>query len=179
MKRQRIFVIVHLHIPMIIAYSFPDAFYPKAVPAFVRFRGGKTLLRTRKGISPAGIYDGYYDQGRVGFPCGIDFDKGIGNAAGSFICIVQQIAEEGSKVVIRDIVNRSMPDVSVEGNTAAVTPAFIPAQNGIEHFMVTQAGGFFQVGGKHQLSDIGGDFIVFFLVTQYGNGLEVLFHIMD
>lgn len=68
-----------------------------------------------------------------------------------------------------------MPDVCVEGNMAAVTPAFIAAQNGIEHFMVTQAGRFFQVGGKHQLFNIGGDFIIFFFIAQYGNGLEVFF----
>lgn len=165
MKRQRIFVIVHLHITMIIANSFSDAFYPKAVPAFVGFRGGKTLLRTRKGVSPAGIYDGYYNQGCVCFSVGIDFDKGIKNAAGSFNCIVQQVAEQGSKVVIRDKVKRSMPDIRVEGNPAAVAPAFVPAQNGVEHFMVAQAGRFFQVRGTHQLSDIGGDFIIFFLIA--------------
>lgn len=87
---------------MIITDNFSDAFYPKAVPAFVVFRGGKTPLRTRKRIFPAGIYDGYYDQGRVGFPCDIDFDKGIRNAAGGFNRIVQQVAEQGSKVVICD-----------------------------------------------------------------------------
>lgn len=89
MERQRIFVIVHLHIPAVADDSFSDAFYPKAMPPFVGFRGGKTLLRTHKGVSPAGIYDGYYNQGCVGFPGGIDFDKGIGNAAGSVNRIVQ------------------------------------------------------------------------------------------
>lgn len=55
-----------------------------------------------------------------------------------------------------------MPDIRAERNPAAVAPAFVPAQNGIEHFVVAQAGGFFQVGGKHQLSDIGGDFFILF-----------------
>lgn len=51
--------------------------------------GGQDALRIRKWIYPAGIYDGYYDKRRTGFPVCIDFNEGFGNAAGGLKSIVQ------------------------------------------------------------------------------------------
>lgn len=45
MKRQRIIVIVHLHIPMIFRYRFLDALNAEAMPALIRFVGGEASVR--------------------------------------------------------------------------------------------------------------------------------------
>lgn len=74
---------------MIFADGFTDAFNPKAVPPLVGLMGGQDALRIRKWIYPAGIYDGYYNKRRTGFPVCIDFNEGFGNAAGGLKSIVQ------------------------------------------------------------------------------------------
>lgn len=94
MKRQRILIIIHLHITMVFDDGFPYTFYPEAMPLLIGFMGGQAVLGIREGIFPAGIHDGYYDKGRTLPSSCSDFKKGFRNAAGSFNRIVQQIAEQ-------------------------------------------------------------------------------------
>lgn len=95
MKGKCVLTVIHLHIAMVFTDGFSDAFYPKAMSAFVRLTSGQAAFGIRKGIAAAGIYDGYDDEWRaVSLAC-VDFNKGIGNAVCSFKCVVQQVAEQG------------------------------------------------------------------------------------
>lgn len=127
---------------MVLADSLADALYPKAMPLLM---GGQAALRIRKGIQPAGIYEGDDNEWGAGLSAGVQLDKGVGNATGRFKGIVQQVAEQGGKVAVRDEINGFMPDVGVEGDVAAAAFALVPIQDCIEHFILAQTGGFFQI----------------------------------
>lgn len=73
---------------MVFTDGFPDAFHPKAMSPFIGFMSGRAAMGIHERICTTGIYDGYYNKRRACSPVRIDFDKGLGNAAGSFQRIV-------------------------------------------------------------------------------------------
>ena len=138
-----------------------DAFDSKPMVLSVWFIGNQSIIGTWEGVGPAGIDQ--CDDGKGGSVPVLygKLDKGSREMLCCLQSVIQQIAEQGGQVVFRKKINRSLADICMKINVLLIALSHIAAQNSIEHVMVAQADGFFQVCGLHELLNIGMNFLRF------------------
>lgn len=136
MKGQRIIVVVHLKVAVILADRFLYTFDAEPMLTLILFFGGQGSLRAGERIFPAGVYDCNYGKRRFGASGGIDFDKCFGDAGGGFYRIVQQVAKQGGNVAVGDKVEDAVTYIDMEGDLHAAALTLVAAQNSVKQFVV-------------------------------------------
>lgn len=179
MEGQSSIVIVHLDIPVVFFADLADAFQSEAVRTLIRFGSGWICRIIFKRVYAAGI--DHCDQNkRCIFPlAAIDFDISVGNFPGSFHGIIQQIAKKRSKVTVRQKMQYTTADVSGKTDSLFSTLPPVPCHNGVQKFVVADAGGLFKIRREKQFVNIGVDFVRGILLVQRCNGLQMLLNIMN
>ena len=121
MEGQRIRIVVHLNITVVLTDRFTNAFYTETMFMLIHFVGDKAALGIGERIFSAGIYDGYHHEWSFASPHRTDFNVSFRNACGSFHCIVQQVAEQGSEIAVGNKVDCFMAYIYMERNLPAVS----------------------------------------------------------
>lgn len=70
-------------------------------------------------------------------------------------------------------------DVSGKTDSLFSTLPPVPCHNGVQKFVVADAGGLFEIRREKQLVNIGVDFVRGILLVQRCNGLQMLLYIMN
>lgn len=94
MERQRIGIVVYLHISIVLVDNFADAFKPETMLMAMGYIYCRTAVFCYERICPAGIYDCQNCKRRFYFFACTDFNKRFRNVFSRFHSIVEQIAEQ-------------------------------------------------------------------------------------
>lgn len=94
MERQRIGIVVYLHISIVLGDNFTDAFKSETMRLAAGYTDSRTAVFRYERICPAGIYDRQNCKRRFCFFACTDFNKRFRNVFSRFYGIVEQIAEQ-------------------------------------------------------------------------------------
>ena len=94
MERQRIGIVVYLHISIVLVDNFADAFKSETMLMAMGYTYSRTTVFCYERICPAGIYDCQNCKRSFYFFACTDFNKRFRNALSRFHGIVEQIAEQ-------------------------------------------------------------------------------------
>ena len=82
MERQRIGIVVDLHIPIVFGGNFADAFQSEPMIMAAGRPDSRTAVFAGKRIGPTGVYDGQNGKRRFLFFACADFNKCVRNVFG-------------------------------------------------------------------------------------------------